>query len=162
MTSGEILKICGSYLHGLHYTICKQNRLVCLEYRELGKNREKRRKFESNSTYFFFFPKFGKWWECFFFPVIILETDILWVLCGIAHCTLYYDVNISNSGKTITSLQGKEISMYAMNLKMWDPNDLRSQGFLLWTLTALRKSIGSWKTACHCIRSWCIFSLQRM
>ena len=54
MTSGEILKICGSYLHGLHYTICKQNRLVCLEYRELGKNREKRRKFESNSTYFFF------------------------------------------------------------------------------------------------------------
>ena len=58
MTSGEILKICGSYLHGLHYTICKQNRLVCLEYRELGKNREKR-KFESNSTYFFF----SKIWE---------------------------------------------------------------------------------------------------
>ena len=64
MTSGETLKICGSYLHGLHYTICKQNRLVCLEYRELGKNREKRRKFESNNT--FFFSKFGKR-EYFFF-----------------------------------------------------------------------------------------------
>lgn len=46
------------YLHGLHYTVCKQNRLVCLEYRELGETRERRRKFESNRTYIFF-----KIWE---------------------------------------------------------------------------------------------------
>lgn len=71
MTSGETLKICGSYLHGLHYTICKQNRLVCLEYRELGKNREKRRKFESNNT--FFFQNLGNDENTFFFPLIILE-----------------------------------------------------------------------------------------
>lgn len=51
MISGEILKIHGLYLHGLHYIIYKQNRLVCHEHRELGKN-QTRRKFESGSTYF--------------------------------------------------------------------------------------------------------------
>lgn len=52
MISGEILKIRGSYLHGLHCIICKQNSRVCLEHRELGKIREKRRKFGSDSTCF--------------------------------------------------------------------------------------------------------------
>lgn len=52
MIPGEILKICGSYLHGLNYIVYKQNKLVCLEHRELGKIREKRRSFESDNRYF--------------------------------------------------------------------------------------------------------------
>lgn len=72
MISGEILKLRGSYLHGSHCIICKQNSLVCLEHRELGKIREKRRKFGSDSTCslqnlgndenaFFFFFQLQSW-----------------------------------------------------------------------------------------------------
>lgn len=66
MISGEILKICGPYLHGLHCTVYKQNRLVCLEYRELENNQNRRMfewhifssKFEKQRNLLFFLLQF--------------------------------------------------------------------------------------------------------
>lgn len=81
--SGEILKIYESYLHELHYIIYKQNRLVCLEHRELGEIRERRRNIESENIHFHQNLRNNST-----FPVIIL--------------TLYYNVNTYNNGNTIS------------------------------------------------------------
>lgn len=87
MISGEILKIHGLYLHGLHYIIYKQNRLVCHEHRELGKSRQE----ESLRVEVHIFFKNVKNNEntFFFFPLQLRKGDILSVLCELPQYALY-------------------------------------------------------------------------
>lgn len=83
--SGEMFNIYGPYLHGLHYIVYKQNRLACLEHRELKKNHRERKnvwewqytfslKFEKGSAFFFCYNPRG---------VIICE---FYIRSLIVHC----------------------------------------------------------------------------